>query len=63
METTKQPTSAVQAFDASCFDGDYITGDIDAAYLAKLDAQRNDGAKNRSHLEDAVLELHNDEEL
>lgn len=63
VETTKQPSSAVQAFDSSCFDGHYITGDIDAAYLAKLDAQRNDGAKNRSHLEDAVLELHNDEEL
>jgi amidophosphoribosyltransferase len=63
VDTTKQTSSTVEAFDASCFDGQYVTGDIDATYLAKLDAQRNDGAKDRSHLEDAVLELHNDEEM
>ena len=28
-------------FDASCFDGDYITGDVNEAYLAALEAGRN----------------------
>jgi amidophosphoribosyltransferase len=28
-------------FDCSCFDGNYVTGDVDAAYLARLEGQRN----------------------
>jgi amidophosphoribosyltransferase len=28
-------------FDASCFDGCYVTGDITDAYLARLEGQRN----------------------
>lgn len=34
-------------FDASCFDGNYITGDIDADYLARIENHRNDAAKTR----------------
>ena len=36
-------------FDASCFDGKYVTGDIDAAYLDRLESNRQlakDGPKN-----------------
>jgi amidophosphoribosyltransferase len=62
IETTQQENSEVKAFDASCFNGEYITGDIDDAYLQRLYEARNDGAKNKAHLDDAVLELHNDEE-
>jgi amidophosphoribosyltransferase len=61
-QVTLQPTSTVSAFDSSCFDGHYVTGDIDEAYLKRLNDQRNDGAKNHSHNEDAVIDLHNDEE-
>ena len=32
---------AFEQFDASCFDGCYITGDVDEAYLARLEDQRN----------------------
>ncbi len=32
---------AIQNFDASCFDGVYVTGDVDAASIAKLGAGRN----------------------
>jgi amidophosphoribosyltransferase len=28
-------------FDASCFNGEYITGDVTEAYLARLEGQRN----------------------
>jgi amidophosphoribosyltransferase len=31
----------IQGFDASCFDGVYVTGDITAADIARLGAQRN----------------------
>lgn len=35
----------LREFDASCFNGEYITGDITAAYLAQVDRERNDDAK------------------
>ena len=34
---------AVGQFDCSCFDGVYVTGDIDEAYLQRLEASRNGG--------------------
>ncbi|WOJ94298.1 amidophosphoribosyltransferase [Congregibacter variabilis] len=38
----------VETFDCSVFDGKYVTGDVDDAYLAELDAQRNDEAQTMS---------------
>ncbi len=35
---------AIKSFDCSCFDGNYVTGDVDAAYLASIEAARGDGA-------------------
>jgi amidophosphoribosyltransferase len=32
---------AIEQFDASCFDGCYVTGDVTEAYLARLEGQRN----------------------
>jgi amidophosphoribosyltransferase len=32
---------ALKDFDASCFDGRYITGDIDEAYLNRLETARS----------------------
>src|ERR1700761_7273428 len=32
-------------FDTSVFDGTYVTGDVSATYLEKLEKQRNDAAK------------------
>ncbi|MDD5330923.1 MAG: amidophosphoribosyltransferase [Sulfuricella sp.] len=37
----QQANPAVTSFDTSCFDGRYITGDITPAYLAKIEAARN----------------------
>lgn len=36
---------AIERFDCSCFDGEYVTGDIDAAYLQAIETARRDGAK------------------
>ena len=47
-------------FDTSCFTGEYVTGDIDGQYLAKLERERNDLAKaGRDSEEHSVPELHN----
>jgi amidophosphoribosyltransferase len=33
----------IKVFDCSCFDGQYVTGDIDEAYLAAIESARSDG--------------------
>jgi amidophosphoribosyltransferase len=35
----------ISRFDCSCFDGDYVTGDVTAGYLAAIEAARRDGGK------------------
>jgi amidophosphoribosyltransferase len=47
----------VDRFDTSVFNGEYVTGDVDEAYLQKLEDSRNDGA--RSERESSVIEMHN----
>ena len=50
-------------FECSVFDGDYVTGDIDEAYLARLSRVRNDKMKQQRNTdqvsEPTVIELHN----
>jgi len=41
----KKGRVAVDRFDASVFNGDYVTGDVDEEYLRKLEMRRNDSAK------------------
>jgi amidophosphoribosyltransferase len=38
----RQENSAIQGFEASLFNGDYITGDVDSAYLTQLNQQRQE---------------------
>jgi amidophosphoribosyltransferase len=38
---------AINSFDASCFDGQYITGDISSAYLNAIEERRSNGKANR----------------
>jgi amidophosphoribosyltransferase len=35
----------IQEFDASCFSGEYVTGDITEEYLRKIEAARADPVK------------------
>jgi amidophosphoribosyltransferase len=49
----------VSSFDTSCFDGKYITGDIDESYLYYIDALRNDSSKQLLEKSNAVIEIHN----
>ncbi|MCG4607041.1 hypothetical protein L0O74_11985 [Bifidobacterium longum] len=38
----------LQEFDCSVFDGVYVAGGIDAAYLEALERKRSDAAKNET---------------
>ncbi|MEZ5528635.1 MAG: amidophosphoribosyltransferase [Porticoccaceae bacterium] len=40
--------STIKSFDCAVFNGEYVTGDVDQAYLDKLDAMRNDKAKSKN---------------
>jgi amidophosphoribosyltransferase len=52
--------SDIKQFDTSCFTHEYITGDIDDAYLARIEALRNDTAQEQRNGEIFFLELSND---
>ena len=50
-----------QSWDASCFNGEYVTGNVSQEYLDALEAARNDSAKTVNVLSDEIIGLHNDE--
>ncbi|SEM94234.1 amidophosphoribosyltransferase [Halomonas caseinilytica] len=58
----REVNPALDEFDCSVFDGRYITGDIDEAYLAELEAMRNDEAKLSSAGDHALVGMHNQED-
>jgi amidophosphoribosyltransferase len=45
MRCSREGNPSIEHFECSVFDGHYVTGDVDEAYLAALDAQRNDEAR------------------
>ena len=62
VEVTWNEEAGIDRFDSSCFNGEYVTGDIDAAYLDRLEKARNDAAKHQSDIDEEGIDLHNDEE-
>jgi len=57
----------IDGFDASCFSGEYVTGDVTPAYLARLERERSDLAKTerenlRRRLEGEADELADSED-
>jgi amidophosphoribosyltransferase len=52
----------IALFETSVFNGEYVTGDIDQAYLDFLDELRNDDSKVQREIQQdlANLELHNE---
>lgn len=62
LKSVSKGSDQVMAFDASCFSGEYVTGDISQAYLEQLELMRSDDAKDkRDHkdAENAMMGLHN----
>jgi amidophosphoribosyltransferase len=54
----KDVNPSIVAFEASCFDGRYITGDIDKAYLTHLADERT--AANEAQSEEETASLNHD---
>ena len=52
----RKTNPAITDFDASCFDGNYVTGDITPHYLNLIEALRGSGGANKS-LDEDQLEL------
>jgi amidophosphoribosyltransferase len=44
----------VNAFDTSCFSGEYVTGDVTPEYLVRLQADRSDSAKAARRLDEVA---------
>lgn len=58
----KKNKTQVTRFDTSVFNGEYITGDVDDAYLENLQSCRSDQAKlERDRLENSIIEMHNND--
>lgn len=57
----KKGKTDIDRFDASVFNGEYVTGDVNSKYLMQLEQKRNDGAKEleESGSDRNVLDLHN----
>ncbi len=47
----------IQHFDTSCFSHEYITGDIDDAYLSRIEALRNDNAQELRKNSSFIIEM------
>ena len=47
IEAVQYSESPVSDFDCSCFNGEYVTGDVSVEYLKRLEVQRSDEAKER----------------
>ena len=52
IEDVRSCNPAIKSFDASCFDGTYITGGVSDEYLAGIEASRNDGEISRGSAEE-----------
>ena len=55
----------IDGWECSVFTGEYVTGDVDSAYLARLEDQRNDTKRSGGQVMDednGIIDLHNDED-
>lgn len=60
VDAVRELNPEVKRFETSVFDGNYITGDIDNAYLQRIDNLRNEDTKNEGiQAELSNLEMHN----
>ena len=59
IEAVQRGNPEIQRFDTSCFNSEYVTGDVDQAYLDRLSNHRNDSAKTARDGDAATIGLHN----
>ncbi|MFT4809320.1 MAG: amidophosphoribosyltransferase [Paraglaciecola sp.] len=60
IDAVRELNPDIKRFETSVFDGNYITGDVDNAYLQRIDNMRNEETKNEGmQTELSNLEMHN----
>ncbi len=59
IEAVRKGNSKIKHFDTSCFDRQYVTGDVDDAYLQNIEALRNDEAQGKRNAENFIIEMEN----
>ncbi|TPQ28612.1 amidophosphoribosyltransferase [Methylomonas sp. HW2-6] len=57
IEAVGRGNPKIKHFDTSCFSHDYVTGDIDDAYLARIEALRNDHAQEQRNSSSFIIEM------
>jgi len=59
IDAVREGNMELKEFDCSCFDGKYVTNDVDTEYFRKLQDRRNDAAKrNRENVQSSeTIEL------
>ncbi len=58
----QQGNPNIHTFDCSCFDGQYVTQDVDKDYLAQIESLRSDSAKQTSNINESSELICNDVE-
>ena len=64
IEAGAEGNDNIKRFECSVFDGQYVTGDVDKAYLDRIEALRNDSAKQKADVsiepkKGQVIGIHN----
>ncbi len=59
IDAVRKGNQDIEHFDTSCFSKEYITGDIDDAYLERTEALRNDNAQAARNSENFIIEIQN----
>jgi amidophosphoribosyltransferase len=56
VQACQHDNAPLTEFDTSCFSGEYVTGDVSAEYLARLEAERSDAVR-AGRRDDARLKI------
>lgn len=59
VNAVQKGNSKITHFDTSCFNNKYITGDIDEAYLNRINKLRNDGAQTVRNSDNFIIDIQN----
>jgi amidophosphoribosyltransferase len=60
IDAVRRGNPRIQRFDTSVFSGEYVTGDVSRDYLASLELERSDEAKQKRSKEGhSVIEMYN----
>ena len=59
ISAVQKGNAKITHFDTSCFNQEYITGDIDAAYLERINHLRNDDAQANQNSNKCIIDIQN----